>query len=324
MKLATLNSGHPRDGQLVVVSSDGSHCLAPESVHTLQDALENWPNAEKECRVLEEQLANGMGTPIDSTLFMAPLPRAWQWLDGSAFDNHGDLMQKAFNHEPLQREKPLMYQGMSHRFYGPYDRIPFPREEDGIDFEAEFGVIVDDVPMGTSADEALSHIKLLVMINDWSLRHLAIPEMNTGFGWIQAKPACSMAPFAVTPDEAGNAWKDGRLHLDLAVSWNDEPFGHPNGREMSVGFHELIAHAAATRDLCAGTVIGSGTVSNANYRETGSTCISERRGIEIIDHGKPATAYMKFGDRIHMQTCHPDSTSLFGTIDQQVTSGLCN
>lgn len=172
--------------------------------------------------------------------------------------------------------------------------------------------------MGTSPEEALSHIKLLVQINDWSLRTIAPIEMKTGFGWIQAKPACSMAPFAVTIDEAGEAWRDGKLHLDLKVSWNDAPFGYPNGGAMEVGFHHLIAHAAATRDLCAGTIIGSGTVSNYNYREVGSTCIAERRGIEIVDIGTPETAYMQFGDSVRMDVKGPNGDSLFGAINQHV------
>jgi len=317
MKLATLDNGST-DGRLVVVSNDGSRCLEPESFSTLQQAIEQWSQAEGQCRILAEQLAAGKGEPVTPTQFMAPLPRAWQWLDGSAFDSHGELMQKAFKHDPIERDKPLMYQGMSHRFYGPLEGMPFPREEDGIDFEGEFGVITDTVPMGISAEEALSHIKLLVLVNDWSLRNLAVPEMKTGFGWIQAKPACSMAPFAVTPDAAGTAWRDGRLHLDLQVDWNGKHFGNPNGGAMSVVFHELIAHAAATRSLCAGTLIGSGTVSNANYRDTGSTCISERRGIEMINSGGAKTGFMQFGDRVQMQSVMPDGNSLFGLLDQRI------
>jgi len=317
MKLATLDNG-TADGRLVVVSNDGSRCLEPESFTTLQQAVEHWSQAQEHCRMLAEQLAAGKGRPVTPSQFMAPLPRAWQWLDGSAFDSHGELMQQAFKHEPIERDKPLMYQGMSHRFYGPLEDMPFPRAEDGIDFEGEFGVITDAVPMGISAEEALSHIKLLVLVNDWSLRNLAVPEMKTGFGWIQAKPACSMAPFAVPPDAAGPAWQDGRLHLDLQVVWNGKHFGNPNGGAMSVGFHELIAHAAATRSLCAGTIIGSGTVSNANYRDTGSTCISERRGIEMIDSGVPQTGFMQYGDRVQMQADMPDGSSLFGLLDQQV------
>lgn len=305
---------------MVLVSIDGSRYLTPESCATLQQALENWGQVSRECQQLEKQLATGAGESTAGLEFAAPLPRAWQWLDGSVFASHGALMQKAFNLEPIETEKPLMYQGMSHRFYGPADDIPFINERDGIDFEGEFGVIVDEVPMGVTAEQALSHIKLLVQINDWSLRTLAPAEMKTGFGWIQAKPACSMAPFAITPDEAGDAWHDGRLHLDLEVAWNDKHFGHPNGAYMQVGFHELIAHAAATRDLCAGTIIGSGTVSNDNFREIGSSCIAERRGMEIVDDGSPKTPYMHFGDQVKMQVNYPEGNLLFGVINQRVVN----
>ena len=188
----------------------------------------------------------------------------------------------------------------------------------GIDFEGEFGVIVDAVPMGISAADALAHIKLIVQINDWSLRTLAPLEMRTGFGWVQAKPACSVAPFAVTPDELGDAWHDGRVCLDLVVEWNGKRFGAANGADMSVGFHELVAHAARTRHLPAGTVIGSGTVSNANFRQVGSSCIAERRAIELVDAGVPATPFMRFGDRVRMEARTATGALLFGAIDQKV------
>lgn len=317
MKLATAANNSP-DGMLVVVSNDGSRFLIPENIQTLQQAIENWNATEKQCQHLSQRLENGEGESTDTLKIIAPLPRAWQWLDGSAFPSHGKLMQEAFKLPPLEYEKPLMYQGMSHQFFGPTDDIPFMREEDGIDFEGEFGVIVDEVPMGTTAEDAMAHIKLLVQINDWSLRTIAPVEMKTGFGWIQAKPACSMAPLAITPNAAGDSWRDGRLHLDMVVDWNGIRFGNPNGADMEVGFHELVAHAAATRSLCAGTIIGSGTVSNDNFRELGSTCISERRGIEILDEGAPKTEFMKFGDQVRMQVLHSDDSSLFGTLEQKV------
>ena len=317
MKLATLANGTP-DGELVVVSPDGERYARPAQATTLQQAIECWDEAYTELEKVAASLADGGGEPTGSVVFAAPLPRAWQWLDGSAFDAHGELMQQAFRLDPIERDKPLMYQGMSHQFYGPNDDIPFPREEDGIDFEGEFGVIVDEVPMGTSASAAMHHIKLLVQINDWSLRTIAPIEMKTGFGWVQAKPACSAAPFAVTPDEIGDNWSEGRIQLNLEVRWNDEQFGNAHGGAMSVGFHELVAHAAATRSLCAGTVIGSGTVANDNYREIGSSCISERRGIEIVDHGEPSTPYMSFGDTVFMEARTPDDGVLFGAIEQRV------
>ena len=300
------------------MSEDGSRAAPVPRWPNLLAALGEWSAAEGELTQAANQVAVGLGAPLDETDLRAPLPRSWQWLDGSAFQIHADLMQIAFGTERIEHDKPLMYQGLSDRFLGPREDVPLPDEAHGIDFEGEFGVIVDAVPMGTSAAEAMAHIKLVVQVNDWSLRALAVPEMKTGFGWIQAKPACSMAPFAVTPDALGDAWCDGRVCLDLVVDWNGKPFGRANGREMAYGFHELVAHAAATRDLVAGTVIGSGTVANANYAEVGSSCISERRAIEIIADGKPATPFMRFGDRCRMQALTADRRAIFGAIDQVV------
>ena len=318
MRLATLDNGTP-DGELVVVSDDDNRCLSAGSrVPNLLAAISDWQKAEPDLRELATRLGSGDGSPIDRSKLRAPLPRTWQWLDGSAFQVHADLMQVAFGTDPIAHDKPLMYQGMSDKFLSPAEDVVLPDETHGIDFEGEFGVVVEFVPMGTSAADALDRIKLVVQINDWSLRALAVPEMKTGFGWIQAKPACSMAPFAVTPDELGENWADGRVCLDLLVDWNGERFGAANGREMSVGFHDLVAHAAATRDLAAGTVIGSGTVANAAYAEVGSSCISERRAIEIIAGGKPATPFMKFGDQVRMSAVDPAGGNPFGSIDQQV------
>ena len=228
-------------------------------------------------------------------------------------------MQIAFGHDPIYGDRPLMYQGMSDRFYGPTDDVPLPSTEQGIDFEGEFGVIVDHVPMGTNAADAMAHIKLIVQINDWSLRAIAPIEMKTGFGWVQAKPACSMAPFAVTPDELGDGWRNGRVCLDLDINWNGRRFGSANGAAMDVGFHDLVAHAALTRDLAAGTIIGSGTVSNANYADVGSSCISEVRAIEMIrDKGPATTAFMQFGDHVRMEGRGRDGGAPFGAIDQRV------
>ena len=317
MKLATIADGS-RDGTLVVVSPNCARYLTVDNVSTMQQVIEQWVNCQTELHELHERLLGGAGEAVDSVRFAAPLPRAWQWLDGSAYDTHGELMQRAFKLDPIEHDKPLMYQGMSHVFYGPTDDIPFPDEKDGIDFEGEFGVIVDDVPMGVTADDAMQHIKLLVQINDWSLRTIAPKEMKTGFGWVQAKPACSVAPFAVTPDELGDEWADGRVQLNLRIEWNGELFGNAHGGEMSVGFHDLVAHAAATRDLCAGTIIGSGTVSNANYREVGSSCISERRAIEMVDGGEPSTPFMSFDDSVSMEARTSKGDVLFGAIDQRV------
>ncbi|GAA5054555.1 fumarylacetoacetate hydrolase family protein [Erythrobacter westpacificensis] len=318
MRLATRVNGKP-DGELVVVSADGSRCLpAGPQLPSLLAAMDDWGAATRDLEGLAQRLEQGEGHTLDPASLMAPLPRSWQWLDGSAFQTHADLMQVAFDTDPLNPERPLMYQGMSDRFLGPREDAVFASEDGGIDFEGEFGVIVDAVPMGVSPQEAMKHIRLVVQINDWSLRAYAVPEMKTGFGFILAKPACSVAPFAVTPDDLGEGWQDGRVCLDLHIDWNGERFGRANGREMSVGFHELVAHAATTRDLVAGTIIGSGTVANGDYAEVGSSCISERRAIEIIARGKPETSFMRFGDAIRMEAKARDGASPFGVIDQKV------
>jgi fumarylacetoacetate (FAA) hydrolase len=311
---------------VVVVSADHTRAVAPTGIaSTLQEALERWQQVESPLRTLGSALERGNAPNVinwQSQTLMAPLPRAWQWLDGSAFESHGNLMSKVFGMDPAPRDRPLMYQGVSDRFYGPYDDIPLPSEEDGIDFEGEFGVITDAVPMGVDAGQARSHIKLIVQINDWSLRTLAPIEMKTGFGWVQAKPPCSMAPVAVTPDELGLAWRDGRVDLPLIVDWNGARFGAANGYAMAFSFPELVAHAARTRSLVAGTIIGSGTVSNENYRQIGSSCIAERRGIELLDEGAPRTGYMKFGDTVRMEARGTDGTPLFGEIAQRVVNGI--
>lgn len=311
MKLATIANGTP-DGALVVVSADGSRHL-PAGM-TMQAALDSWNASEPALRALAERLDAGEGDSTNGIAFAAPLPRAWQWLDGSAYRSHGELMETLFGTEPPPPGRPLMYQGLSHQFLSATANVPLPREEDGIDFEGEFGIITDAVPMGTPADAALAHVKLVILINDWSLRTIAPIEMKTGFGWVQAKPACSVAPFAVTPDELGDAWDDGRVHLPLEVTVNGQWFGQPHGREMEFGFHDLIAHAARTRDLVAGTIIGSGTVSNSDYRTVGSSCLSERRAIEMIAGGKPETPFLSFGDRVRMKALNGP----FGTIEQRV------
>ncbi len=311
MRLATLKDGTP-DGRLVVVSPDGKACAAAP-VKTLQAALEQWD-------AVAPQLAAIAVFPdaLDPAQIAAPLPRAWQWLDGSVYPSHGVLMDKALNIQPEKVDRPMMYQGVSDRFYGPTDDVLMADEALGIDFEGEFGIITSKVPMGTKAAQTGAYIKLIVQINDWSLRALAGVEMKTGFGWIQAKPPCAMAPFAVTPDELGQGWKNSRPALHLKVDWNGKQFGNAYGEPMAYGFDELVAHAARTRDLVAGTVIGSGTVSNENYREVGSSCIAERRGIEIVDHGKPQTEFMKYGDTVRMEARLADGSTPFGAIEQKV------
>lgn len=321
MKLATIENG-TKDGELVLVSSDHAVMVSAAKVApSLQYALEQWEQVGPELEAIAARLNRGdaqTARPFDPVAALAPLPRAWQWLDGSAFESHGRLMQQVFGLDPVPRELPLMYQGISDRFLAWNEDVVLPDEKDGIDFEGEFGVIVDAVPMGISADDALAHIRLIVQINDWSLRAIAPVEMKTGFGWIQAKPPCSAAPVAITPDELGTAWRNGRVALPLRVDLNGERFGEANGEPMAFGFHELVAHAARTRSLVAGTIIGSGTVSNDDFREVGSSCIAERRGIELVDEGEARTPFMRFGDKVRMEATLPDGGPLFGRIEQRV------
>ena len=320
MKLATQRNGTP-DGRLLVVADDLRTASPVDRVPTLQQALDRWDEAEPLLRSVADGLA--AGTAPDAVAWrpetiMAPLPRAWQWLDGSAFPSHGMLMQKAFNLAPIETDAPLMYQGMSHRFLAWDEDVALPSEADGIDFEGEFGVITDHVPMGTRPDAAEALIRLVVLINDWSLRAIAPVEMKTGFGWVQAKPACSMAPLAITPDELGDAWRDGRIDGRMRVWRNGDMFGDVPSTEMAHGFHDLIAHAARTRDLCAGTAIGSGTVSSPDYRATGSCCIAERRAIEMIDAGAPQTSFLRFGERVRIEASFDRPGITLGRIDQRV------
>ncbi|MCS0627880.1 fumarylacetoacetate hydrolase family protein [Telluria mixta] len=322
MKLATYRNGRP-DGCLMVVSRDLASAvdvsaLAPDLLH----AIQGWERLAPQLQQISDALNEGCATGaivFEPARCMAPLPRTFQWCDASAFLNHGRLMERAFNTAPIPdfESVPVMYQGAADDFLGPHDAVPLPDEALGIDFEGEFGVIVGSVAMGTPPSRALEAVRLLVQLNDWSLRALGPREMKSGFGFLQAKPSTSFAPVAITPDELGDAWRDGRVHLDLEVEWNGQAFGHPNGGEMNFGFGELIAHAARTRRLSAGTVIGSGTVSNVS-RDAGSACIAERRVIEIIDHGEPRTAFMRFGDRVRMRARASGGELPFGIIEQQV------
>jgi fumarylacetoacetate (FAA) hydrolase len=323
MKLASIRNGLP-DGGLVVVSRDLSMTVSAAHIApNLQAAIDRWEELSPALYALYDRLNAGRvenATAFRPDAMAAPLPRAWQWLDGSAFPSHGKLMQKAFNLPPIVTDLPLMYQGMSHQFLGPTDDVPFVTEQDDIDFEGEFGVITDAVSMGTTATSALGRVLLAVQINDWSLRAVAPIEMKTGFGWIQAKPACSVAPVAITLDELDVAWTDGRILATLDVQRGGAPFGAVPSTEMAYGFHDLIAHAARTRSLC--TIIGSGTISTASFRDTGSCCIAERRAIEMIDFGAPRTAFLSFGERVRMEAriagcAHP----LFGAIEQTVVGG---
>jgi fumarylacetoacetate (FAA) hydrolase len=325
MKLSTLKD-HTRDGRLLVVSRDLAWAVdASDIAATLQQAVDHWPSVENALLARYDALNEGsLGNALafDPQQAAAPLPRAWQWLDASSFLSHGERMQKAFGLDPIDgvEHTPLMYQGCGDDFLGPRDDIALPSEAHGIDFEGEYAVLVDDVPMGCSAKEAAGHIRLILQVNDVSLRALAPREMKTGFGFIQAKSSSSFAPVAVTPDELGEAWRDGRIHLPLRVEYNGQWFGHANGGAMHFGFHQLIAHAALTRRLRAGCLIGSGTVSNADP-SVGAACIAERRAVEMIEHGAPQTSFMRFGDRVRMDVLDEQGRSVFGAIDQRVVRG---
>jgi fumarylacetoacetate (FAA) hydrolase len=278
---------------------------------------------EAPLRALNERLDDGRAgdaVPFDPARCLAPLPRAPQWCDGSAFLNHGRLMDLAFDKPPIPDFDtiPVMYQGASDDFLGPQADVPFVTEADGIDFEGEFGVIVDEVAMATPAGTCGKHVRLLVQINDWSLRAIGAREVRTGFGFLQAKPSTSFAPIAVTPDELDDAWRDERVDMQLGIWRDGERIGSASGREMAFSFAELVAYAAKTRRLTAGTIIGSGTVSNAD-RSAGSSCLAEVRAIEMVDHGAARTPFLKFGDRVSMQARFADGRDgPFGRIDQKV------
>lgn len=333
MKLATLQN-HTRDGQLVVVSRNLQHCVAvPDIAATLQQALDQWGSTEGKLREVYQALNSG-DVPGAQAFITAhcesPLPRAYQWADGSAYVNHVELVRKARNAEmpPSFWTDPLMYQGGSDDFIGPCEDIPVPSESYGIDFEGEIAVVTDDVPMGISAQAARDKIRLVMLVNDVSLRGLIPNELAKGFGFFQSKPASAFSPIAVTPDELGEHWREGKLHLPLLSYYNGELFGKPNaGVDMTFDFGQLIAHAATTRNLGAGAIIGSGTVSNKQGTDFGTaiseggvgySCIAEVRMIETIRDGKPSTPFMKFGDRIRMEMLDSDGNSIFGAIDQRV------
>lgn len=323
MKLATARCAEGPDGCLMVVSRDLTTCVPATPIAlTLQEALDDWDGVSSGLERLYSAVNAGLvenARVFDAKAMAAPLPRSWQWLDGSAFPSHGNLMQRAFDLPPIETTAPLMYQGMSHEFLGATDDVPFPAEEDGIDFECEIGIITGRVPLGTPARLADRYVRLLVQINDWSLRALAPGEMKTGFGWIQAKPACSLAPIAITPDELGPLWRNSRVATTIEVWRGAERFGAVSTGEMAFGFNQLIAHAARTRGLCAGTLIGSGTVSTSAFRENGSCCIAERRAIEKLDHGESQTPFLHFGERVRCQARGDGfQFPLFGVMDQRV------
>jgi fumarylacetoacetate (FAA) hydrolase len=322
VKLASLKQG--RDGMLVVASRDLKRCVSAGHIApTLQHALDHWHEAAPRLMRVYDLLNEGSvagENEFDPKQCMSPLPRAYQWADGSAYVTHVELVRKARGADmpPSFWTDPLMYQGGSDSFIGPHDPIIAGDESWGIDLEAEVAVITDDVPMGTDAAHAERHIKLLMLVNDVSLRNLIPAELAKNFGFFQSKPASAFSPVAVTPDELGEAWSDGKVHLPLSVYLNGAQFGAPNaGEDMTFSFPQLIAHAAKTRALCAGSIIGSGTVSNKD-RSRGSACIAERRSLETIEHGAPQTPFLKFGDQVRIEMVDPDGQSVFGAIDQSV------
>jgi len=333
MKLASLKTAK-RDGQLIVVSQDLKYAVKVEHIAlTLQQALDNWDTKAPLLEQVYRSLCAGSQDKcfeFNAQLCSSPLPRAFQWADGSAYVNHVELVRKARGAEMPESfwTDPLMYQGGSDDFIGPYDDIVFANDNWGIDFEAEIAVITDDVPMGTEASSAGSHIRLLMLVNDVSLRGLIPGELAKGFGFFQSKPSSAFSPIAVTPDELGDNWQDNKVHLPLLSYYNAALFGKPSaGQDMTFNFAQLVAHAAKTRNLGSGTIIGSGTVSNKQGTGHGSaiaeggvgySCIAELRMIETIREGTPSTAFMSFGDTIKIEMLDKDNQSIFGAIEQKV------
>ncbi|MBX9940955.1 MAG: fumarylacetoacetate hydrolase family protein [Candidatus Obscuribacterales bacterium] len=325
MKFATVQNG-TRDGKLVLVNRALSRALPiPHIAETLQYFMDHFQ--ELEAKALEEFNRLEAGQANESIPFAqedchSPLPRAYQWLDGSAYLNHVELVRKARGAEMPDSflTDPLMYQGGSDAFLPPHESFPLGSEDYGADMEAEVAAIVDDVPMGTSAEEALKHIKLLMIVNDMSLRELIPSELAKGFGFVHGKPSSSFGPVAVTPDELGSSWKDAKIHLPLNTYLNGKLIGNPNaGCDMNFSLAELIAHAAKTRCLSAGTIVGSGTVSNRD-RNTGVSCLAEKRMIEKIESGAPVTPFMKFGDVVKIEMLDNSGKSIFGAIEQKIVA----
>ncbi len=326
MKLATYQDGS-RDGQLVVVSKDLTTAHFATGIATrLQAVLDDWNFLSPLLNDLSVQVNHGKARhafPFDPAMCMAPLPRAYQWADGSAYLNHVELVRKARGADMPESffGDPLMYQGGSDDFLGPWQEARFMDTAWGIDFEAEVAVVTGDVAMGASPDQALDGVRLVMLANDWSLRNLIPAELAKGFGFFQSKPATAFSPVAVTPDELGDAWQGGRLHLAMQSHWNGRKVGHCDaGPEMTFHFGQLIAHVAKTRNVRAGSIIGSGTVSNKDWNN-GYSCIAEKRAIETIEHGEPKTGFLQFGDVIRIEMKGRDGQSVFGAIEQQVIEG---
>ena len=323
MKLASLKTGG-RDGTLIVVSRDLKRAVAVLDIApTMQSLLDDWEETAPLLQEVAEHLEQGAMArefPLDPTALSAPLPRAYHWVDGSAYVNHVELVRKARGAEMPESfwHDPLVYQGGSDDFLGPRDDILAVSEEYGIDMEAETAVITDDVPMKTRVRAASDHIKLLMLVNDVSLRHLIPGELAKGFGFYQSKPSTAFSPVAVTPDELGDGFVDGTFRLPLRTILNGKLFGEPDcGVDMTFTFNQLIEHVTRTRRLGAGTIIGSGTISNYD-RSKGSSCIAEKRMLETIENGKPSTPFMKFGDTVRIEMLDGNGQSIFGAIEQKV------
>jgi fumarylacetoacetate (FAA) hydrolase len=322
MKLATLRDGS-RDGRLLVVSRDGTRQVPAEGIaRNLQAALDDWEQLAPRLEALSEKLNAGevKGEPVDVTKLAAPLPRAYEWVDGSAYLNHVRLVRKARGAEPppTLETDPLVYQGGTSGLLGPTDEIPLVDPAWGCDFESELAVVLGDTPQGTKREDAGRYVRLLMSVNDVSLRNLIPPELAKGFGFFQSKPASAFGPFAVTPDELGDAWKEGRVHLKVKTWLNGEVVGDTDaGPEMHFSFFDLIQHLTRTRSFTAGVIVGSGTVSNEE-RARGISCLAERRMIEIIEQGGAKTPFLQHGDTVKIDVPGPDGVSVFGTIEQKV------
>lgn len=322
MKLGSLKKN--RDGELVVVNRNLTQAVkVGEIAATMQSAIDNWTDVEKPLREIYDALNAGDypgAFKFNPNDMASPLPRAYQFLDGSAYLPHVERVRRArgATMPPSFLEDPLMYQAVSDGFLPPTGMISVASEEYGIDFESEVCVITDDVPMGVSSADAAGHIKLLMIVNDVSLRNLIPAELAKGFGFMQSKPRSAFAPVAVTPDELGDAWRDGKVHLPLLTHYNGASFGHPDcGVDMQFSFPQLIAHAAKTRPLSAGAIIGSGTIANEDESK-GSSCLAEKRMLEIIRDGEAKTPFMSFGDRVRIEMLDAEGDSIFGAIDQLV------
>ena len=323
MKLGSLKEGG-RDGTLVVVSRDLSRAVRAEGIApTMQQALEDWSNAAPRLNALAQSLEAGQAEgafDLDMAELASPLPRAYEFLDGSAYLPHVERVRRARGAEVPESfyTDPLMYQATSAGFLGPRDPVLVPSEEFGIDLEAELVVITDDVPMAASPEQCGGHIQLIGLVNDVSLRNLIPGELAKGFGFLQSKPRSALSPVFVTPDELGDAWRGNKVHLPLLTHVNGEWFGAPEaGVDMQFDFAQLVAHAARTRPLSAGTIVGSGTIANEDTSK-GASCFAEKRTVEALEHGKPITPFLSFGDSVRIEMLDADGKSIFGAIEQRI------